>query len=196
MKFRLLSAVFTVTFGLFAFSGASAQDMSCDDIVFTGDIAARFPNAKDACRGVVDRDGKPYAHFVAELRRTRESAVFVKFERPDGSMSRTFTFTPPSNARVDINGRSMRYNQLVAGQKFDVWIPHDSWEVAVHESPEEFAAAPEVVTVAILVVEEEEEMPARLPSTASPLPLVGLLGGLFVMLGAGVAWIRRRAGSS
>jgi hypothetical protein len=54
----------------------------------------------------------------------------------------------------------------------------------------------DVIVEAIPVEEPVEEVvvveEVVMPTTASPLPLFGLAGGLFVMLGTAVAFLRRR----
>lgn len=193
MKISSLLTLAAGLLGIMTAPGAVAQTTSCDEIVFTGEVARRFPNAKDACIEVATRaDGKQYAHFEAELRRHRGGAVFVRFNLPDGTTSRTYTFTPSSNARVSVGGQQFRWDQLVAGQEFDVWVPNDDWHFVVHETAEELVAAPVVETITIIEVVEEEPMPASLPATASPLPLIGLFGTAMLSLGGLVTWYRRR----
>jgi hypothetical protein len=168
-----------------------AQQASCRDLNFTGPIAREFPNARDACLGVETRsDGRQYAHFQARITRVRGNTVEAEFKMPDGTYGREISFTPDPEARVRIAGRSYRYNELARGQELDVYLPPDRWEVAVAD-PADFAAAP---TVLLFVVSEPAPALAAstLPRTASPLPLVGALGGVLTALGLVVVAIRRR----
>ena len=74
-----------------------------------------------------------------------------------------------------------------AARKLDVYLPPDRWEVVVPADPaQQFVAAP---TVTVFVISEPAPTVASntLPRTASPLPLVGALGGLFVALSFAVA---------
>jgi len=50
----------------------------------------------------------------------------------------------------------------------------------------------EVEEVEVYVAPEPEPAPVALPSTASYLPLLGGLGGIFVLLGGVIAGLRRR----
>ena len=47
---------------------ASAQSgLTCDDIEFTYEITSRYPDAKNACLGVVEVDGERFAKMSVEL---------------------------------------------------------------------------------------------------------------------------------
>jgi hypothetical protein len=171
---------------------SSLAQVSCRDITFTGPVARAFPDARDACLGVENREGRPFAHFQARITNVRGNTVGAEFKLPDGTYGRQISFTPDSDSRVRIEGRSYRWSELSRGQELDVWLPPDRWEVVVPSDPtQSFAAAPTVTAFAI-----SEPSPAlaanTLPRTASVLPLVGALGGLLTVLGFAVAGIRRR----
>jgi hypothetical protein len=170
-----------------------AQQTNCRDLNFTGPIAREFPNARDACLGVVTRsDGEQYAHFQARITRVRGDTVEAEFKLPDGSYGRPISVTPDSSARVRIAGRNYRYSELSRGQELDVYLPPDRWELAVASDPAvEFAAAP-TVTLFVLGQPAPTVAANTLPRTASPLPLIGVLGGFLTLLGLAVAGIRRR----
>ena len=165
---------------------------SCNDITFTGPVAQEFPQARNACLDVVEREGREYAHFQARIRSVRGGTVEAEFRMPDVTYSRPITVTPDPSARVRIGGRDYRWRDLSRGQELDVWLPPDRWEIAVPEDPEQqFAASP---AIAVFVISEPATTVAAntLPRTASPVPLMGALGALLAALGLGVATIRRR----
>lgn len=169
----------------------SQTGASCADLVFTEDITSRLPNPNAACLGVVEKDGRQYAKFAAEIVRVRGGEVRAKFKRPDGTFTDTYSFNPDRSARVRIRGRSYRYSDLARGQELDIYLPADRWEIATHSEEEvDFAAAAAVTTVAVVKAEPEPEM-AALPSTASLVPLMGLLGAIFMALGTGLVMVRR-----
>jgi len=174
---------------------ASAQG-GCGDIDFSDEIDRRFPNAQEACIEIVEVDGREFAHFQARLVDVRGDTVEAQFRAPDGTYSDTIAFTPPSDARVRIEGRSYRYSQLSPGQELDVYLPPDRWAIAVHDDPlADFTTAQSVTTVPIeepAPADERTTRVATLPSTASPLPLITLLGAAFIGLGALVMRIARR----
>jgi hypothetical protein len=165
---------------------------NCPDIQFTGPIAREFPNARDACLGVVTRDGRQFAHLQARVTSVRGNTVQAEFKLPNGTYGREISYTPDPEARVNIAGRTYRYRDLSRGQELDVYLPPDRWEVAVQSDPAvSFAAAPTLVFVT--VAQPAPTVAANaLPRTGSLVPLVGALGGLLTVLGFAVAGIRRR----
>ncbi|HEY8519643.1 MAG TPA: hypothetical protein VIN61_06160 [Gammaproteobacteria bacterium] len=173
-------------------SGMAQGD--CGDIEFSPDISSRFPNARTACLGIVERDGREFAHFQARILRVRGNEVQAEFRLPNGEYGQPVSFTPPPEARVRIQGRTYRYRDLSRGQELDVYLPPDRWAIAVPEDPEgdDFVAAERVTIVALAAVPEEQQVAQALPRTASVLPLLGLLGMALSVLGAAVAVIRRR----
>src|SRR3954469_9192134 len=101
-------------------SSASLAQPSCNDLVFTGPVAQKYPNAKNACLDVVQRDGQSFAHFKARITNSRAGMVQAEFKQPDGTYARPIEFTPPSNQRVRVAGQSLRWNELQRGQELDV----------------------------------------------------------------------------
>jgi LPXTG-motif cell wall-anchored protein len=173
-------------------SQASLAQGNCGDIVFTGDIATRFPNAKNACLDVATRNGEKFAHFKARIRSVRAGQVEAEFMQPNGTYSRPVSFTPAREARVRIQGQTYRYGDLSRGQELDLYLPTDRWQIAVQEDPSTtFAAAPAIQLVAL---EEPTQQVASLPKTGSPLPLLALVGTLLAALGACVAGVRHKLG--
>lgn len=167
---------------------ASAQ-AGCGDIVFTGDIARQFPNAKNACLDVITKEGQPYAHFAARITRVRGNTVEAEFKQPDGTYTRPISFTPDPNARIRIAGQSYRYRDLTRGQELDVYLPPDRWALAVPEEEEVFLTAR---TITLVELEEPSPGLAALPRTGSPLTAIALLGGLLALFGGVARVVRSR----
>jgi len=175
--------------GLAASSAVMAQAPTCDDIEFKANVTDQFPNVADGCLEVVERDGKLYAKFVAEVVRARGSQITLDIKTKDGSSIRQ-SFEPASDFRVNLDGRSHRVRDLVRGQEIRIYLPSDRWAVAQVEEP----SVPVVVAPLApppTAPEPKPEMVAELPGTASPLPLMGLGGILLVFLGGGLTAIRR-----
>jgi hypothetical protein len=173
-----------------AWSGPSIAQNACGDIEFGSAINSRFPNAANACLDVVTRDGEQYAHFIARIVRVRGNEVEAEFKYPDGTYGRTVAFSPSTDARVRIQGRTYRYRDLSRGQELDVYLPPNLWAFAVADDPSEnFADAAAVTTVALA---EPSAQVASLPSTASRLPLLASIGLVLIGLGAGLTGVRSR----
>lgn len=173
---------------LYAASHESAGGLTCADLEFKSVITDVLPNANDACLGVVEIDGRPFAEFKAEIVRNRGATTRARFQRSDGSWTDVYEFTPDKSRTIRIGGRSYRLRDMQRGQQLNIYLPPDRFEVAVAEDDDLATVPLTLVTVTVI------RMPAaaELPTTASLLPLIGTLGGLFVALGSGLALIRRR----
>ena len=154
MNARIIGIGATIALLGLSWSQPGLTQGGCGDIEFSDEINERFPGAREACIDIVERDGKTYAHFQAEIVSVHGRTVQAQFVAPDGARSRTIAFTPPSDARVVIENRQYRYSELGAGQELDVWLPPDRWEIAVPEDSTDFANA-ELVTPVTL---EEPEV--------------------------------------
>lgn len=174
---------------LIAAQSASAQS-PCADINFDSSITSRFPDASDACLGIQLRDGRQFAHFQAELVGVTGNHVRARFRLPDGDYSDTYGFDVSPEARVQIDGRDYRYRDLNRGQQLDVYVPPDRWQFHIPES-EQFAAS-RTVAVFTPVQEEDSGAGAMLPSTASPLPFIGIVGSVLSLVGLALLAVRRR----
>ena len=190
------SLILTSTLLLAGLAAAPAHaQVTCDDIDFTGQISDRFPRANDACLAVVERDGRQFAKFTAEVQRVRGNTLYAKFKLPDGSKTDTYSFDMPADARVEIGGRNYRYRDLTPKTELNVYLPEGRWEVHVPQSDDfATASAVAVATPMMASAEDESDMVAMLPKTASPVPLIGMLGGLLTSLGLLLYGIRRRLG--
>ena len=175
-------------FGGFAQSPALAQGLTCDDIEFNSNVTDQFPDVARACQEVVERDGKLYAKVVADVVRVAGRTVTLDIKTRDGSSIRQ-SFRPAAEFRVLLGGTRTRVRDLVRGQEIRMYLPNDRWEVAQIEEID----VP-VITTPLVAPEPEpdEDVAAALPSTASPLPLVGLGAMVFLVLGAGLTSTRRR----
>jgi hypothetical protein len=102
----------------------------------------------------------------------------------------------PRGASITIGGQQIRLQDLQPGQKIRVYYREtETGRVIVMSPPEETETLIIVEEPEVDVVEPAPEpMPAALPTTASPLPLLGGLGALFVAAGGLLAGWRRRRG--
>jgi hypothetical protein len=174
--------------GLAATQSALAQG-GCGDITFTGDIGTRFPQAKNACLDLVNKNGQQFAHFKAEIMGVQGSQVRARFKLPNGQYSQTYAFNPDPSSRININGTRYRFSELSRGQELDVYLPADRFEFDVPASDNFAAAAPaDVVRITTITVAAAPS----LPKTASSTPFVGALSVVLLALGTGLTLIRRR----
>ena len=186
--------IVTFSFAVAAFAAmvtaaptASAQDVTCADLEWSTEVLAAHPRAPEACDAVVVRDGKRYARFNATLeRRYFNGVVKLRFQLPDGSHI-TDTFRPDENFTAEMGGEAKSFDQIPVGRvPFRIYVPEGQWGIASLPESEE------IVVVIVEAVPEPEEPAPELPATGGPLPLLGLLGGLLVGLGATMTAVRRR----
>jgi hypothetical protein len=107
------------------------------------------------------------------------------------------TYRIPRGASISIQGESIRLQDLQPGQQIRVYYRETSEGRVIVLSPPSGHREPANVVdekPAEVSVEPQPEkaLPATLPATASPVPLIGALGLLFVTLGVGISGLRRR----
>jgi hypothetical protein len=171
-------------------AGVAFAQSGCPALDFHSSITSRFPDARDACLGIEMRDGRQYAHFQGEIVRVSGNRVRMRFQLPDGTFSDTYAFDVSPDARVSIEGRDYRWRDLERGQPLDIYLPPDRWQFHVPES-ERFEVS-RTVAVFTPLRQEESTGGEMLPSTASPLPLIGFAGGVLSVLGVSLLALRRR----
>lgn len=187
-----LAALFAANLALAA-SHESATS-ACADLEFTQKILDVLPEANSACLAVVEQGGELFAEFQAEIvRPMRAGNLRARFKRADGSWTETHSFSPDSDERVNIGGRSYRYSQLDRGQQLNILLPADRFEVAIADDDDHMT--PQVAVITVVVVQRPAPAMAALPATAGLLPLLGLLGGLLTALATGMVLIRRKLSS-
>jgi hypothetical protein len=137
---------------------------------------------------VTQTEVKRIAGEVVEVR-----SNLLTLRADDGSGRAAYRI--PRGASISVAGVQTRLQDLQPGQKIRIYYREtETGRVIVLSPPEET----EVVTIVEEVEMEPapppapEPPPAMLPSTASIMPLLGLLGVGFMALGGGVAVWRRR----
>jgi len=117
-----------------------------------------------------------------------------------------FTKTVPAGFRFNVDGREVGVGDLSAGMKITATIVTTSTKMTTEKqrgtvsgaAPAEPAPAPVAAAPAPAPAPVAAAAPApapakkKLPKTASPMPLIGLLGGLSVAAGAGLRKLRSR----
>ncbi len=132
-----------------------------------------------------------------EIKRISGEVVNVRsnlmtLRHDDGSGRQSYRI--PRGASITIQGEQVRLQDLRPGQRIRVYYREtETGRVIVMSPPEETETLVVIEEEPVMAVEPEPEPePVMLPATASPLPLIGALGGCFVALGALVAGLRRR----
>ncbi|MGB5209656.1 MAG: LPXTG cell wall anchor domain-containing protein [Gammaproteobacteria bacterium] len=151
-------------------------------LAFSGTLAAQDAEVVTVTQTQIQR-------ISGEVVDVRSNLLTLRADDGSGRSS----YRIPRGASISVAGVPTKLQDLQPGQKIRIYYREtETGRVIVLSPPEEV----EVVTVIEepVVVVEEEEVVVMLPSTASALPLLGLLGLGFVSLGGGVAAWRRRRG--
>lgn len=171
------------------------QPAACERVEFSAEVLARFPNIRSACLDVINRDGQNFAVVRANLVRVTPRRMTVRVQLPDGTQSNTMGINVASNERVNVGGRMVPVGELAVGQTISAYINVNDPGIAVASEdpgPVEFTpitAEPEPAPEPAVAAAPAPEM----PKTASNLPLAGTIGLLLLVVGAGIAFLRRRA---
>ena len=163
---------------------ATAQDAAptCADLNWSADVLAANADIGESCQAVYEKDGKLYAKVSIEVVRVRGNRMTFRPLHTDGTMGDSRSIQLDSSWRAEIGGRSYRASDLMRGQQLNVYIPEDRFALAIED-----ADGPDEADI-VMIEEEVVEM----PTTASPLFLVGLAGGAFLALGGLLSGLRRR----
>jgi hypothetical protein len=170
---------------------ASAQDVTCDDLVWGSEILADNPNIGEACLDVVDKAGMLSAKFTARVVRQSVNSTIVQWQLPDGSWSAAQRRYPERGSTAEINNQTVRISDLQARQEVNVYLPINEYWTLPAAAPAAAAAPPPPPPPPPPAPEPEPE-PAALPTTATQVPAFALLGGLLLLLGGAVSFVRNR----
>jgi len=156
--------------------------VSCADLNWSAEVLAANPDIAMSCQAVYEKDGQLFAKATIEVIRVRGNRMTFRTMHTDGSKGDSRSVVLDPSWRAEIGGRTYRASDLMRGQQLNVYLPEDRFALAVEDSDG-------VDTVDVVVIEEEV---VEMPSTASPLFLIGLAGGAFIALGGLLSGVRRR----
>jgi hypothetical protein len=180
----MCAAIVLVSGSAFAASEPAPSELACSDFKPTPEAAARFAALKGACDAIVQMNGTTYARFNAIVRRVSAGGGSVTLNLP--ATDSTFTVNPKSDARVLLGGEKARVRDLQRGQKIQIYLSTDEFaQPNIHEIELVSADSSDVVPVAAEPVK-------ALPTTASPLPFVAVLGAAMLALGIALSLVARR----
>jgi hypothetical protein len=114
---------------------ASAADrLGCDSVNFGEDVLAKFPNAKAACIGVMEKNGGIYAHYRADVVAVDKDAVTVHMLDHEGKAISKVKFVPSADQVASVEGKDTKFTDLKKGTKLDLYIEHSKW--GLYASPD------------------------------------------------------------
>ena len=167
---------------------ASAQSVSCADLMWNADVAA---GTAGACTEVVERDGKLWAKMQAEILDQRRTGTYYRWVQPDGSLSGREQVAPENEDFVAyLDEKPVMIKDMQPGQRVNIYLGDTFWSLP---EPEPVAmAAPEPEPVMEPEPEPEPEpAPVMLPTTAGQFGWLAVIGGLFLLLGGALRFARK-----
>jgi hypothetical protein len=168
---------------LMAQSGGVSSTVTCADLNWSAEVLAANPDIGESCQAVYERDGVLYAKASIEVVRVRGNRMTFRPLHTDGTLGDSRSVQLDSAWRAEIGGRSYRASDLMRGQQLNVYLPEDRFALAVSDA--------DGLDEADLIVIEEEVV--EMPTTASPLFLIGAVGAGFLALGGMLSGLRRRS---
>ena len=155
--------------------------VDCADLNWSAEVLAANPDIAQTCRTVYEKNGRLFAQAQIEVVRVRGNTMTFRTLHTDGTRGDSRSVTLDSSWRAEIGGRQYRASDLMRGQQLNVYLPEDRFALVVEDAdgPDE-----EDLT--------DIEEATAMPTTASPLFLIGLAGGAFLALGGVFSAVRRR----
>jgi len=151
----------------------------------TAETRERFAQLRGSCEGIYDIDGAMYARAEMVVRSNRGGTVRLYLPATD----QTVEVKPDMNRRVYVGGRKVRVRDLNRGDEIGLYLSMDRF---FEERVTEVAFATEEGSAEEVYIEPVQEVTA-LPTTASPLPALGLFSGLLLAAGLFLRGYRRSA---
>jgi LPXTG-motif cell wall-anchored protein len=196
---KTMLVILLVLLGATGFA-TTAQAATCDDVVYSATMLESNPNIGDACLEVVQEEEISVLKFRASVVRQSVNSTIVQWQLPDGSWTDPDRTYPPYGATARIGGKEVRISDLAPKQEVNVYIVSEgNWTLA-EGSGSSAAPAPKAAATAAATsapaarkaAPAPEPMPRSLPKTATQVPMFALLGGLLILLGGAVSFVRTR----
>ena len=157
--------------------------VTCADLNWSAEVLARNPDIAAMCQTVYEKDGTLFAKTSIEVVRVRGNTMTFRPRHIDGTLGDSRTVTLDSSWRATIGGRQYRASDLSRGQNLNVYVPEDRFALAFEDD--------DGLDDSDMMHDIEDA--TVMPTTASPLFLVGLVGGAFLALGGMLTGMRRRS---
>ena len=171
------------------------QPAACERVQFSEAVLARFPNIRQACLDVINKDGQDYAVVKANLVRATPRRMTVQIKRPDGSLSEPIGINVKPNERINIAGKLTPIQDVAIGQELTSYVHVTDPGIALASDVEVVEFTPVPATPEPAPAPEPAAQVAaapEMPKTATWLPLAGTVGLILLALGAGISLLRRR----
>ncbi len=103
----------------------SDHKIACTEVKYSPEFLDKYPDAPAACLEAVEKGGKRYAKFNAEVYLNSADRTTVKLLNVKGTPLSTFSFKPSPTAHVLTDGKETEFTDLAVGQKISFWVSAD-----------------------------------------------------------------------
>lgn len=189
---KTMLMILLVLLGALGFT-ATAQAATCDDVVYSSSMLESNPNIGDACLEIIEEENVSMLKLRARVVRQSVNSTIVQWQMPDGSWTNPDRTYPPYGATAKIGGKEVRISDLAPKQEVNVYIVSEgNWTVAEVAAPAAPKPAAAPAPAPRKAAPAPAPMPRTLPKTATQVPMFALLGGLLILLGGAVSFVRTR----
>lgn len=168
---------------------AQAQEVDCQTVQFSNDVMEKFPRVREACLDVIEHQGQLMAVFKADLLRVQGNKVRIRARLPGGGQAEPQTVQVSPDRRVLVDGKKYRVDELALGQQLTIYARVDEPVAAIQ--PAEASEPIDFVPIEVEPMRVASAAEPEMPTTASELPALGLLGALLACLAIGLEFMRR-----
>src|SRR5688572_23757134 len=190
---KTLMSLGSLVLALVPAAALAQQPAACERVQFSEDVLARFPNIRQACLDVINKDGQDYVVVKADLVRATSRRMTVRIKRPDGSYSDPIGINIKPNARLNVDGKMVGIQDVAVGQELTAYVHVTDPGIALASDVEVVEFTPVPATPEAEPAPEAQVAAApEMPTTATRLPLAGTIGLILLALGAGISLLRLR----
>jgi hypothetical protein len=119
-----LIAPLSVAWGAKPVDPETLQKISCSDLHFSAAFLQKYPAAPAACiEGRQDESGARYGKFTAKIYLNSADRTTVQLLDAKGDTKTTFSIKPKSGAKITVNGKKQRMQDLRPGDEITFWVP-------------------------------------------------------------------------
>jgi hypothetical protein len=184
--FKIREILLLVTAMIFAANSVADE---CSDVQFGSDLENRYPKINEACLGILDYQGEQYVRLSGKVVSANSRVIALRWKRPDGTyikdIFRSKSLDPAF--RINIEGKDVRPSKLRRGQEINTYVMLGG-EIATLMSDSNLETA---VVTAMAV--DFDPAPLAMPTTASMLPTLGLLGFFSLVVGGLIRIYRKNS---
>lgn len=99
----------------------------CDSVNFSQEVLEKMPNAKVLCRGVVERNGGVFVHYIGKVVGKTADTVTIEFLDKNSKPISRATFKPAANQMVAVEKQKTKYMDVKTGTTLDFYIANNRW---------------------------------------------------------------------